>query len=235
MEQDYRPSKDLRDAMVVISSTTTSSGNVGGTTLIDTVLTQGNDYWINMSVVILSGNSNGQIRRISAFTAASDTITVDTAFASQILVGTRYDIIAQYASAAISPSSVSNIGIRQVFEKAITSATNAGAVTLGTVTTQSCIIESIIIQTNAALEANTTCAVTGAAGVITFIDSGIANATNLSAADKQVAWSGGGSGVVHLNATKTIITTLAGGAGAASNLTFIITYYSSSANGGTII
>ena len=122
-------------------------------------------------------------------------------------------------------------GVRQVFEKAIVAATNSGANTLGTVTTQACTIESIVIYTNAALEANTTCAVTGGAGAVTFIDAGTATAANLADDGNQVSW----TGAVRLAATKTIITTLAGGAGAASNLVFVITYYSSSASGGTIV
>jgi len=95
MEQAYRPSKDLRDSMVVESSTTTGLGT--NLTLVDTALTQGEDYWKDMAVVILSGTSIGQIRRISSFTAATDTITVDTAFAGIIAAGTKYNIVAQYA------------------------------------------------------------------------------------------------------------------------------------------
>jgi hypothetical protein len=292
MEQDYRPSKDLRDSVVVISSTTTSAGNGGGTTLIDTALTQANDYWINMAVVILSGNSIGQIRRISVFTLASNTLTVDTAFASQISSGTKYNIVAQYtpasgsgdatlanqvliladtnkidsASLAVSPTAGSlarfiasggtalgtqlpdskslydclsggvsavntSVGRRQVFEKTITAAANSGSNTIGTVSTQSCVIESIIIHANAAQTANlTSCAVTGATGVITFIDAGVAIQSNLDATDKQLWW----TGAVRLAATKTIVTNLVGAASTAVNLTFIVTYYSSSANGGTI-
>lgn len=92
MEQDYRPSKDLRDAIVVYSGTTTSAGAGGGTTLVDTALTQGNTYWDNMGVLILSGNSDGQIRTITSF--VTGTITVSPAFASQIASGTKYNIIA---------------------------------------------------------------------------------------------------------------------------------------------
>ncbi len=131
--------------------------------------------------------------------------------------------------------SATDIGVRQVFEKSITATTNAGATTLGTITTQACVIESIIIYTNAALEANTTCAVTGGAGAVTFIGTGMATAANLATDGNQVAWTGAGTGTVRLAAGKTIITTLADGAGAASDLVFIITYYSSSANGGTIV
>ncbi len=98
MEQSYRPDKDVRDAVVVWSGTTTSAGDAGGTYLVDSGLTQGNNYWINMVVLIKSGNSNGQARRISVF--AAGTLTVDTAFALQIVSGTKYDILGQHAAAA---------------------------------------------------------------------------------------------------------------------------------------
>jgi hypothetical protein len=98
MKQSYRPDKDVRDAVVVWSGTTTSAGDVGGTYLVDSGLTQGNTYWVNMVVLIKSGNSDGQARRISVF--AAGTITVDTAFASQIALGTKYDILGQHAVAS---------------------------------------------------------------------------------------------------------------------------------------
>src|SRR5574337_41253 len=203
MEQSYRPDRDLRDATVSISSTTTSAGHVGGTTLVDTVLTQGNDYWNNMAVVILSGNSIGQIRRISDFDAASDTVTVDTAFASQIASGTKYNIVAQHTSTGTAST---DAGVRQVLEVSVTSAANAGAVTLATVTTQPCDIESIIVHANAAQTTDlTSCPVTGAAGVITFIDAAIATQANLNATDKQVSYSGYPAGFVRLAATKRIV------------------------------
>jgi len=232
MEQAYRPAKDLRDATVIISSTTTSAGNVGGTTLIDTALTQAESYWVNMAVVILSGNSIGQIRRISAFTAASDTVTVDTAFATQIASGTKYNIVAQHLITGGTPIAATDIGVRQVFEKSITVAANAGATTVGTITTQACVIESIINHADAAQTADlTSCAITGgASGVITFIDAATAIRENLDAADKQVTR----KGAVRLAATKTIVITPVGTGATALDLTIIITYYSSSANGGTI-
>ncbi len=232
MEQSYRPDKDLRDAIVIISSTTTSAGNVGGTTLVDTVLTQAESYWVNMAVVILSGSSIGQIRRISAFTAASDTVIVDTAFASQIASGTKYNIIAQHSPASGTPMTSTDVGVRQVFEKSITVAANAGATTVGTVTTQACIIKSIIIHADAAQTSDLkSCPVTGGTnGVVTFLDSGTATQTNLNAADKQVAW----VGAVRFVVNETIVITPSGTGATALDLTVIITYYSSSANGGTI-
>jgi len=250
VEQDYRPSKDLRDSMVVVSSTTTALGT--NLTLRDSALTQADIYWVDMAVVILSGTSIGQVRRISAFTALTDTITVDTAFAGVIASGTKYNIVAQYSPAPSSADATAanqvliladtaniiaatDIGVRQVHEITITANANSGAQILGTITTQACVIESIITHANAALPAGTTCPVTGAAGVISFIDAGMAIAATLNAADTQVAWTSGGSGgAVRLAATKTIITTLTGGGANPTNITFIITYYSSSANGGTI-
>lgn len=125
-----------------------------------------------------------------------------------------------------------SIGSRQVFEKSITVAANAGATTVGTVTTQACVIESIVIHADAAQTADlTACPVTGgASSAVTFIDSGTATQANLNAADKQVAWTGS----VRLAATKTIVITPAGTGATALDLTVIVTYYSSSANGGTI-
>lgn len=399
MEQDYRPSKDLRDALVIISSTTTALGT--NLTLTDSALTEGDDYWNNMAVVILSGNSIGQIRRISDFDAASDTITIDTAFASVIASGTKYNIVAQHVPASgagdataanqvliladtatikadsqtiedstlkVAPTAgslssfiatggvalgtalpnskslydiildrigtpsatlattildgidgrannptlnallgvtdasgrsingnvgdfqsqtnlqtllavlgipdtaakplytcivtdrldngtyglsalhtdIGNItagmaatdkGVRQVFEKSITANANAGATVVGTVATQACVIESVIIyaDTNGALPASTTAATTdglaGVAGAITFLDASVALTANLDTAGDQVVWTTGG---VRLAVGYQIITTLAGGGANPTDLTFVITYYSSAANGGTI-
>ena len=353
MEQSYRPDKDLRDSIVVWTSTTTSAGNIGGTTIVDTALTQGNTYWDNMGVLILSGNSNGQIRTISTY--STGTITVSPAFASQIASGTKYSIIAAvqptvgggsatlanqntiitdigyegatsladkltaaragyldfippiyyglvsavnqatggaaatitlaagasavndfykgqivtvYAGlgagqaraivaynggtkiATVSPSwatapdatsfyiiiangstvvAPTSVGNSQVLEVSITSAANAGDVTVATVTTQPCIIDSIIIHADAAQTADmTTCAITGGASkVITFIGTNDATQANLDAADKQVAW----TGAVRLAATKTIVISLPGTGATAVDLTISITYHAALSGG----
>lgn len=227
MEQDYRPSKDLRDALVIISSTTTALGT--NLTLTDSALTEGDDYWNNMAVVILSGNSIGQIRRISDFDAASDTITIDTAFASVIASGTKYNIIAQHAPVAIAAT---DKGVRQVFEKAITAAANVGvAQTVGTVATQACIIESIIVYANTAQTADlVSYSVTGATGVITFLDGADTAAQVLNVADEQLAWTGS----VRLATGKTIEIIPTGTGATAVDLTVAVTYYSSGGNGGVI-
>lgn len=151
-------------------------------------------------------------------------------------LGSLYAILGNPAASisttlALKPSAT-DIGVRQVFEKSITVAANAGATTVGTVTTQACVIESIIIHADAAQTTDlTTCAVTGAAGSVTFIPTSIATQANLDTADNQVS-----TGIisVRLAATKTIVITPVGTGATALDLTVVVTYYSSSANGGTI-
>ncbi len=98
----------IYDKNVMYEGVTTSAGNAGGTTLIDTGLTQGTDYWKNMVVLMLSGSSNKQSRRISGFTTATGTITVDTAFASQIASGTRFAILSQHTGNGVGDATAAN-------------------------------------------------------------------------------------------------------------------------------
>ncbi len=125
------------------------------------------------------------------------------------------------------------VGARQVFIKAITVAANSGATTVGTITTQPCVIESIIIHANTAqTTALISCAITGgASNIVTFLSTAIAIQANLDAIDKQVSWIGS----VRLGTGKTIVITPAGTAATALDLTIIIIYYSSSTPGGYIV
>ena len=113
-------------------------------------------------------------------------------------------------------------GRKQVFVKSITSAANAGDVTVATVTTQPGIIESIIIHADTASQTDlTSAAITGGASkVITFIDATDAAKSNIDTADKQVSW----LGAVRLAATKTIIISLVGTGATAVDLTITITF-----------
>ena len=260
----------IKDSVQSEISSTTSNGNVGGTTLIDTSRTEADNYWNNMTILILGGASKGQSRKISSFSNATNTITVSSAFSTQILSGQKYVILPYIASTATStltqadilsdatPFAGANIasikaktdlipadivtqldtnipnintntdpkvsGKLQVFTKTITSAANAGAVTIGTITTQPCVIESIIIHANAAQTADlTSCPITGAAGVISFIDATVATQANLNATDKEVAIVYGSAGV-SLKATKTLVITLNGTGATTVNLDVIINY-----------
>lgn len=106
--------------------------------------------------------------------------------------------------------------------KAVTSAANAGAVTIATVQGQACLIKSIVVRANAAQTADLqTIKVTGGtAAAVTFIDVVTGVIGNIAAQDQQVAW----TGVVELPATATIVITLAGSGATAVNLQVCIEY-----------
>jgi len=108
------------------------------------------------------------------------------------------------------------------FTKQITSAANAGAVTVATVTTQPCKIESIVVRSNGATTADlTSIAITGgASGVVTFLSAVEGVRANIAAADQQISWEGS----VTLAATKTIVITLVGGGATPVDLQVDITY-----------
>ncbi len=115
-------------------------------------------------------------------------------------------------------------GRRQVKEVSVTSAANAGAdTTLATVTTQGCIIDSIIVHADAAQTADMTSAtvVGGAAGVIEFIAAADLQQEDVDAENKQAAY----TGIIGLPATSTIVMVHTGTGATALNLTVWITYW----------
>jgi hypothetical protein len=114
----------------------------------------------------------------------------------------------------------------QVLEVSVTSAANAGDVILATVTTQPCIIDSVIVHADTPQTTDlVSCPVYGGASkVLTFIDDLEAVQSNLDAADKQVGWGSSNSGAVRLAATKTIVMTLSGNGVTPVDLTASIIY-----------
>lgn len=125
-------------------------------------------------------------------------------------------------------------GKTQIFEKAITSAANAGNVLVGTITTQACLIKSIVLHADATGQADlTSAAVYGgnaiATHTITFLDVVDAAKANLDVADEQVGW----TGAVRLAATKVLAIELLGTGATAVDLTAVVEYVAT-ANGGYI-
>jgi len=110
----------------------------------------------------------------------------------------------------------------KIKEFAITSAANAGLVTIATVTENPCLIKSIVLQSNGATTIDlTTAAIKGGASqVIEFISAAIAVQADLDAADKQVSW----FGVARLAAGKTIVIDLQGTGATAIDFTVTIEY-----------
>jgi hypothetical protein len=80
------------------SGTTTSAGNVGGTTLLDTSIPdipEGGDddgilNWFVLNTT--SGSNDGDIRRVSAYTASTGTITFSRAFPARVGSGATYEL-----------------------------------------------------------------------------------------------------------------------------------------------
>ncbi len=121
------------------------------------------------------------------------------------------------------------VGKFQVFEKSITGAANLGTTTVATITTQPCLMESIVIHADAAqTPALVSAAVQGGAnGIIEFIDATDAALANINVTDEQVAW----TGAVRLAAAKTIIMDLVGTGATAVDLTVTVGYRSCSDDG----
>lgn len=120
-------------------------------------------------------------------------------------------------------------GQPQVFIKNVTSAANAGDVTIATVTTAPVTIDSISVVANSAAQTDLTSAAIygGASKVITFLDTTDMAKANIDATDECVDW----DGAVRLGTGKTIVMTLAGTGSTPVDLIITITYHSNS-NGG---
>lgn len=76
------------------ASTTTSAGNTGGTTLVDTYLSRyGDNRLKGMFIrITVSGGNQYQVRRITSNTQSSGTVTVSPAFSGQVGVTSTYEL-----------------------------------------------------------------------------------------------------------------------------------------------
>lgn len=98
------------DAVTEIRSIVSGTSDSGTTTtMVDAARTEGdNDYWKDMAILFTSGTISGQARLITAFTAATDTITFSPATTQA--VGTQtYEIIANVAAAGASAPSATDV------------------------------------------------------------------------------------------------------------------------------
>jgi len=84
------------------SGTTSATGAVDKTTLIDSALViYGNDYFIGGTITITSGAASGQSRTISDFAQVTGTITISVPFTAQIVSGVTFTLTIPYATRAI--------------------------------------------------------------------------------------------------------------------------------------
>ncbi len=103
-------SRDTYPQTVLYSGVTTSSGNVGATTLLDSVLVSENDFLSNATIIIMSGVCHRETRLISTFSTITGTITVGTAFSAQIVSGVSFVIIGRLSTATDLTALQADIG-----------------------------------------------------------------------------------------------------------------------------
>lgn len=115
------------------------------------------------------------------------------------------------------------IGVTQFFTKNITAAANAGSTTVATITSQACMVKSIVLRSNGATTADLTSAAVkgGTSAAFVFISSDTAAQASIDATDKQVSWTGSAT----LDSTKTIIIDLQGTDVTAVDLDVDIEYF----------
>jgi hypothetical protein len=132
---------DAADEIIAAVSGTADSGNA--TTIVDAARTEADtDYWVNSLVLITSGSTVGQIRRITAFDPGTDTITVDPAFTQAISTNNYLILRTAIGSAAGSAPTAAQIA-DAVWDEAL-----AGHVAAGSTGEAQNTIDDIFADTN---------------------------------------------------------------------------------------
>jgi hypothetical protein len=94
------------------STGTTGVADAGGTTttMVDSALTEADDYWIGYDLVFTSGSNAGESQTVTDFVAATDTITVGTAFSNAPSAGDTYMLTTEYEWDTTSDQAVTATG-----------------------------------------------------------------------------------------------------------------------------
>jgi len=93
-DRHYAFARDiLRRALTVYTGVTTIDGAITNDTLVDANLIGVNDFLSNKTILILSGNAEGEDWGITSFNPANGTITTTAGFSAQILAGTLYIVL----------------------------------------------------------------------------------------------------------------------------------------------
>ncbi|MFC1860572.1 TasA family protein [Chloroflexota bacterium] len=106
---------DLTFKITAISddeSTGISGTATGGSisTVVDTALTEADDYWNGYQIEMTSGAANGDVRTVTDFVAASDTITVDSNFTGAVVATDTYFLFREYERDATGGAGVGELG-----------------------------------------------------------------------------------------------------------------------------
>lgn len=106
----YEPAGDYSET-VLYTGITTSDGNAGFTTLIDSALIATNDFLKDTIVIIKSGVCRRETREILSYTSVSGTITVGLAFSAKIVSGVSFSIVARMtADNEVGEATASTLG-----------------------------------------------------------------------------------------------------------------------------
>ena len=188
----------------------------------------GNSLFVSRKATGTGLAPQGETQVITGYVNSTGQITIAAGFTVAISVGD--EILVTPVSIASIPAILALVdkkvaGKVQVFQKHITSAANAGDITVATITAQDCDIKALNVRSNGATTADlTSISVFGGTGkVITFIAAVDGVRANIAAAAQQLSWQTNG-GVVTLPATHTIVITLAGTGATAVDLTITIEY-----------
>lgn len=154
-------------------------------------------------------------------------MTKKTISDNAVLAAGYSDLARQYLDGSLHTPSMygRETGVTQVFVKSITSAADAGDVTVATSHT-GVILKSITVRTatGTCVDLGNIGVYAGAGKVLTLIDTTAGDVSNLNAVDKQVSWSGN----VYLADTKTVIITLTndGSGSTAQDFSVVLEYIS---------
>lgn len=92
--QSQYPENMRQTPLVTVRRVTTTAGNAGGTTLVDSYLANLTDNPTGLSIVRRPDDSlRFEVRQISSFNAVTGEVTVGTAFSSQIVQGEAYGVV----------------------------------------------------------------------------------------------------------------------------------------------
>jgi len=97
-------------ALTAYTGITTADGAGDGSTLIDNNLIGSNDFITNKIILLQSGNSIFQDRGATGFNPVNGQVTVNPAFGSQVLAGTRFYVLNQHSSVAALAAILAAVG-----------------------------------------------------------------------------------------------------------------------------
>ena len=96
---------DIKEAIIVGSGTVQLNGSQ---TVLQTDLSDADDFWNDLQILMISGNNAGETRRISDFVNVNGVVTVDTGFKNNVLLNDTFILIGRFTSAAsaLTPSTI---------------------------------------------------------------------------------------------------------------------------------